>query len=352
MASREPSWWYSASPAWPANLLTPAARLYGAAMVRRYRNTAPARAAHPVICVGNFTVGGTGKTPLSLALAKQLRSRHRPPWFLSRGYGGKLAGPVRVDPARHTAADVGDEPLLLARDAPTIVSRHRPAGAMLIASCAPADAVIIMDDGLQNPSLAKDVSIAVVDCRRGVGNGRVLPAGPLRAPLAFQMSLADVIVVTGDRETPLDPDFEAALSLFPGPMIRAHAIAAGDTTWLKSRRVIAYAGIANPQRFFTMLEQLDARIIATRVYGDHATYSERDASELLDAAKALDCDLVTTSKDLARLAGMPGATAELHARSKVFAITLSFSDDDLRQLMSLIMEKIGALAPRGSSIMP
>lgn len=352
MPSREPSWWYSASPTWPVHVLTPAARLYGEAMVRRYRATAPARAAHPVICVGNFTVGGTGKTPLSLAIAEQLRVAHRQPWFLSRGYGGKLAGPLRVDPARHTAADVGDEPLLLARDAPTIVSRNRPAGAMLIASCAPADAVIIMDDGLQNPSLAKDLAIAVVDCRRGVGNGRVLPAGPLRAPLAFQMSLADVIVVNGDRETPLDPDFEAALSLFPGPLIRAHATAAGDTSWLKSRRVIAYAGIANPQRFFAMLEQLDARIIATRVYGDHAAYSEREALELLDAAKTLDCDLVTTSKDLARLARMPGAMAELHARSKVLAITLSFSADDRQQLMSLIMEKIGTHSPRDSSVMP
>ncbi len=342
MATREPPWWYGSRYDWASQALMPISSLYGWVVTQRYRRTLPAHAAHPVVCIGNFTAGGTGKTPLALALADLLRREQRQPWFLSRGYGGRLVGPVRVEPARHTAADVGDEPLLLAAAAPTIVTRDRRAGAMMIAASAPAEAVIIMDDGLQNPSLAKDLTIAVVDGHRGVGNGRVMPSGPLRAPLAFQLNTADMIVVNGTTPT-LDPSLEVALAFFGGEVIRAKPVAAGDTAWLKDRRVLAFAGIANPQRFFTLLEGLGARLVVTRVYGDHAVYSEREARALMDAAKTLNCDLVTTAKDMARLGGTSGPSAELAHTAKVVAMSLSFTDEDRARLQSMIQRKLIAL---------
>ena len=165
----------------------------------RLRRAKPYRPLIPVICVGNFTAGGSGKTPLAILLARIVSGLGREPWFLSRGYGGTLKGPLRVEPATHSADEVGDEPLLLARHAPTIIAQDRRRGAEAIEASASQDGVIIMDDGLQNPALAKNLSIAVVDTDRGFGNGYVIPAGPLRAPLAAQIGLAGLIVITGRR---------------------------------------------------------------------------------------------------------------------------------------------------------
>ena len=162
----------------------------------------------PVICIGNFTAGGSGKTPLALLVAQLVADEGREPWFLSRGYGGRLPGPIQVAPDVHGSADVGDEPLLLARRAPTVIARNRAAGAQFIEATAPANAVIIMDDGLQNPFLAKELVIAVVSGDRGFGNGHVIPAGPLRAPLAAQIGLADTIVVTGHEASELEEALE------------------------------------------------------------------------------------------------------------------------------------------------
>ena len=201
MAQSEPSWWYAGGATWQRNLLRPVASLYGRIAAARYSATTPERAARPVICVGNFTAGGTGKTPMSLLIADLVEQNGGAPWFLSRGYGGRLDGQERVDPARHTAAEVGDEPLLLAARAPTVTSRDRRLGAEFIARQAPANAVIIMDDGLQNPALAKDLTIAVVDAARGLGNGAVIPAGPLRAPHAFQLARTDLMVFNGTSGT-------------------------------------------------------------------------------------------------------------------------------------------------------
>ena len=197
MPVSEPSWWYGPGGGWQTALLSPIGAIVGAIASRRLQNAKPYRSPLTVICVGNFTAGGSGKTPLALLLAKLVAEENREPWFLSRGYGGRLQGPVCVNPARHSASDVGDEPLLLARTAPTVIARNRREGAETIEALASKNAVIIMDDGLQNPVLAKDLSIAVVDARRGFGNGHVIPAGPLRAPLAVQMNLADLIVLTG-----------------------------------------------------------------------------------------------------------------------------------------------------------
>src|SRR5215475_3586260 len=189
---REPAfWWDPDGTRW---WLSPLSGIYGIAAALRMRSPGR-RAGVPVICLGNLTVGGAGKTPAALEVGRLLLAAHERPYFLSRGYGGRLAGPVRVDPARHTAAAVGDEPLLLARLAPTIVSRDRVAGAE--AAHRDGATVIVMDDGFQNPSLTKDLSIVLVDGRRGVGNSRVVPAGPLRAPLKTQLENAHAIVVVG-----------------------------------------------------------------------------------------------------------------------------------------------------------
>ena len=180
---REPAFWWR-SPSWMSRALAPLGSLYGAISGSRMQRKGH-RAAVPVVCVGNYSLGGAGKTPTVLALIKLLRGAGETPVVLSRGYGGRLAGPVRVDGEAHTAADVGDEPLLLSRFAPVIVSRDRVAG--VDAAQAVGASVIVMDDGFQNPSLQKHISLIVVDSNRGLGNGGVFPSGPLRAPLAVQL---------------------------------------------------------------------------------------------------------------------------------------------------------------------
>ena len=191
---REPAFWHRPS-SWKSHLLRPLGALYGAIAARRLRLKG-FDAGIPVLCVGNYHVGGAGKTPTVLALAGHLREMGEAPVVLSRGYGGRLHGPVMVDPARHSAADVGDEPLMMALRVPVVVARDRVDGVALAKS--QAASVILMDDGFQNPAIAKDASLIVIDSVRGVGNGRVFPAGPLRAPLPPQLALTDALVVVGD----------------------------------------------------------------------------------------------------------------------------------------------------------
>src|SRR5436305_8115982 len=195
---REPAFWHRPS-SWAAHLLRPFASLYGAIAASRLRRQG-VEARIPVLCVGNYHGGGAGKTPAVLALAHLLRDLGEAPVVLSRGYRGKLRGPVSVDPARHTAADVGDEPLMLARTMPAVVARDRIAGVALAKSLAAT--VILMDDGFQNPAIAKDASLIVIDGARGLGNGRVFPAGPLRAPLALQIERTDALIVVGGGSAP------------------------------------------------------------------------------------------------------------------------------------------------------
>ncbi|MEQ1652920.1 MAG: tetraacyldisaccharide 4'-kinase, partial [Hyphomicrobium sp.] len=246
MARSEPSWWYAAQPGWQQRVLAPVATIYGAIAESRFKRTTPYRAGRPVICVGNFTAGGTGKTPMSLLVADIVRNQGFKPWFLSRGYGGRLDGQERVDPTRHSAAEVGDEPLLLAANAPTVISRDRRLGAEFIARQAPKNAVIIMDDGLQNPSIAKDLTIAVIDGARGFGNGAVIPAGPLRAPLDAQLTRTDVIIINGQNSETARQHLAGVTAAETVETLTAQPVATGDTAWLRGQRVVAYAGIANP----------------------------------------------------------------------------------------------------------
>lgn len=339
MPASEPSWWYGPEGGWQASLLSPVAAIVGRIAARRIQNAKPYRASLPVICAGNFTAGGSGKTPLALFLAQLVAEEDRDPWFLSRGYGGKLMGPVRVDPMLHTARDVGDEPLLLARAAPTIVSRDRRLGAAAIETMASKNAVIIMDDGLQNPGLAKDLAIAIVDRSRGFGNGRVIPAGPLRAPLDVQGGLAHLVVLTGQGSA--NPALTRRLSeISSAPVITAGIRADGDATRFQNRKVVAFAGIANPGRFFTTLGSVGANIIARKTFADHHMFSEVEARDLLESADRTGALLVTTEKDLARLAGAAGSRGALRDRAQALAIRATIEDDDLGVLRGLIRRAI------------
>jgi tetraacyldisaccharide 4'-kinase len=327
---RDPAFWWT-EPGAAAILLAPAAACYGAIAARRMAQPGY-KAPVPVICVGNFTVGGAGKTPTAIALARILLRWSRRPVFLSRGYGGRVAGPVRIDltpppgalvKAGWTAAEVGDEPLLLAAVAPAIVARDRPAGIMLAA----ADEVdaIIMDDGLQNPSVRKDLALAVVDGRRGIGNGRVFPAGPLRAPLPSQLDRVDAVLVVGAAGPSADAAVAAArqreLPIFHGDLRPApEAVAA-----LAGRPVLAFAGIADPGKFFATLEDHGIPVAVRTAFPDHHPYAAGEMAGLLACAERRGLTLVTTEKDMARLRSDPAA-AELTARSAVLPVVLRFRD--------------------------
>ncbi len=342
MAHDEPQWWYGEGGHWQAACLRPVASVYGAMAQWRYRRATPYRAKLPVICVGNFTAGGTGKTPMSLLVAGLVEAAGGAPWFLSRGYGGRLDGQERVDPARHTAAEVGDEPLLLAARAPTVISRNRRLGAEFIERQAPANAVIIMDDGLQNPALAKDLTIAVVDGSRGFGNGFVIPAGPLRAPLAFQLGLADVIVINGAigaraREQLAEITHSKSIA-----QLCVQSVPQGDTSWLKGVKAIAYAGIANPERFFGLLERLGAIVVERVAFGDHQSLSNDDAEALIALSQKQDAQLITTEKDFVRLTGLDRARVELRTKSKTLPVVLEMPDQD----RAMLTAKIAALKIR------
>jgi tetraacyldisaccharide 4'-kinase len=323
---------------WPVALAL-AARLYGTVAERRLRRAKPYRARLPVICVGNFTAGGSGKTPLVAHLAGLITARGLKPAILSRGYGGRRAGPMRVDPAHDTAADVGDEPLQLARDYAVVVARNRAAGAKAIADDGSGFDVIVMDDGLQNGDLAKDVTLAVVDGVRGLGNGAVIPAGPLRAPLAAQFERVDAIVVNMPASMPDDtpnPVMERLATEFPGPVLTARLGPLAPTDWLSDTSWIAFAGIGSPDRFFSMLDSLGAKLIERRGFPDHHAYTAEDAALLLALADQHHAGLVTTAKDLTRLLHGKTAHAALAARARVIEVGYTFSDRDRLRLDALI----------------
>ncbi len=339
MARSEPAWWYSATPRWQTAALRPLSRIYGALARRRIETAKPYQCSYPVICIGNFTAGGSGKTPAALRIADLVRTLGFKPVFLSRGYGGRLRGPVRVDPERHTAVDTGDEPLLLARSARTIVSRDRARGAQLIEATCGARTVILMDDGLQNPTLAKDVSIALVDAGRGLGNGEVIPAGPLRAPLFVQQKLVHAVLITGAGGAFGPQSVRTALRGFDGDVVTGH-VEPVDNTVHGGRRYVAYAGIANPQRFFSLLRSLGATLLEAKEFADHHAFTETDANQLLATADRLGASLITTAKDAVRLSGATAARGDLMRRSSVLDIQLKFDADSEARLSRLIAAKI------------
>jgi len=317
---RAPAFWWQ-EPGLAARLLAPFAAVYGAVAARRLARPG-ASAGIPVVCVGNLTVGGAGKTPTALAVARLLIAAGERPVLLSRGYGGRLAGPVVVDPATHRARDTGDEPLLLARVAPTVVARDRVAGARMARE---RGNVVVMDDGFQNPSLAKNLSILVVDGRRGVGNRKVIPAGPLRAPLGPQLDRAQAVLVIGEPTGAGEVIGAAAtrgLPVFRGRLAPDRdAVAA-----LAGTRVLAYAGIGDPDKFFAMLDEAGFDVRMRRGFGDHHRYGASQASALLAEADRLGLIPLTTEKDLVRLRGDDGVRA-LAERSRAVPVTLVVDDE-------------------------
>jgi tetraacyldisaccharide 4'-kinase len=317
-----PSFWWQ-EPGTAAAWLAPLAAVYAAVAAARLRQ-AGEQAGVPVLCVGNPTLGGSGKTPTALALARLLIDAGERPFLLSRGYGGRLAGPVRVDLRHHRAEDVGDEPLLLARAAPTIITRDRVAGAR--AAQRRGAGVIVLDDGFQNPSLTKNLSILVVDAHRGIGNGKVFPAGPLRAPLEAQLERAQAMLIIGDGPAAAEVASGAAgrgLMLFYG-RLRPDAATVES---LQGTRVLAFAGIGHPDKFFATLADARIDVVLRRSFPDHHRFTAEEAAALLAEAERTDLSLVTTEKDFVRLAHKR-ALAGLAARSRALPITLQIDEMD------------------------
>ena len=298
-----PAFWNLLPPTPLARVLAPLGAAYGTATAWRMRRPGAALPC-PVICIGNFTAGGTGKTPMAQALGRMLLAQGYHPAFLSRGFGG-VAGrqPTLVDPAQHTALETGDEPLLLARTAPVVVCADRLAGARL--ALAHGADVLVMDDGLQNPALAKTLSLTMVDGVVGFGNGLCLPAGPLRAPLAAQWRWVQGLVVVGEGsagERAAQSAAEAGKTVFFARLVPDATAAAR----LRGQKVVAFGGIGRPSKFFASLESTGAHIIARHGFADHHFYSPAEMQALQHQALAGNAGLVTTEKDMARAGPWPG----------------------------------------------
>ncbi len=274
-----------------SDALRPVGWVYGKITVWRANRPWIYRARARVICVGNLTVGGSGKTPVAIAIANLIAQRNVKPFFLTRGYGGRLRGPIEVNPRTHTAREVGDEPLLLANAAPTVVSRDRPAGAEY-ADRHGAD-VIVMDDGHQNSRLRKQISFVVVDANTGFGNRRILPAGPLREPVKDGLRRAHAVILVGGDQT-------TKISGYRGLVFRVKLVAQ-DSPALHERPVMAFAGIGQPRKFLQSLRDLGVQVRSMKSFADHHIYTPKEISAMQAKAAETGALLVTTEKDYVRI---------------------------------------------------
>jgi tetraacyldisaccharide 4'-kinase len=321
---RAPEFWHDDTLL--SRLLSPLGSVYAWAVARNLDRAEEYRPAVPVICVGNIVAGGAGKTPVVIALAKHLLAAGRQPHLLTRGHGGTEIGPRAVDLDRHGHARVGDEPLLLAEVAPTWVARWRPDGAVAAVSMG-AD-IIVMDDGFQNGTIAKDLSLVVVDGPYGFGNGRVIPAGPCREPVEAGLARADAMVIVGKDRTNAAARAEAA----GVPVLRAGLVPGPEAAGLMGRKVVAFAGIGRPEKFFETLKACGARLVTTTAFPDHYPYTRDEIEALLAEADANEALAVTTAKDRVRL------PSDLRQRVSVLTVSLDWETPDL---LSALLDRIG-----------
>ena len=293
-----PDFWYRTPTGLTPQILRPIGALY--ALANRVRRTlqTPWHPSVPVICIGNLTAGGTGKTPTAIAIARILQENGVNVHFLSRGYGSSVRSPLRVDPVSHDSTRVGDEPLLLADVAPTWISSDRRASARQAVQAGAE--ILVMDDGYQNPSLRKDLSLVVIDGEVGFGNGQVLPAGPLRETVPDGLGRADGVLIMGDDRCNLSQTLKAchnkSLTVFQGTLEPV-----GTTASLHGTRVFAFAGIGRPEKFYATLRNLGCMIVETKSFPDHHAYSVDEVHALIQKAKSMTAQLITTTKDKARL---------------------------------------------------
>lgn len=313
---KAPDFWF-AKPGLISLALAPAGWLWALGAILREKKSKDAyRAPIPVICIGNVVAGGQGKTPLALCLVSQIAGAH----FLSSGYGGTEQGPLLVDPKKHDYTMVGDEPLLLAQKAPCWVSKDRAAG---IRKAVEAGArCVIMDDGFQDPSIVKDVSLLVVDGIMGFGSGRCIPAGPLREPLSRALRRAAGVVLMGKDE------WGVAIAIGDKPLLRASIAPDAEPGAWVSKKLAAFAGIGRPQKFFQTLTEMGAKLVKTHFFPDHHPYSGQEIEAMIKDAKRRDAILITTTKDFVRVPE--------NLRKGIAVLPVSIVWDDPASLPSLL----------------
>ncbi len=329
--AKAPKWWDQQHH--PVSyLLGPFGLIYGLAVKLRFALTKSYRSTLPVICIGNFTVGGGGKTPLAVELADLLSAVGHKPVVLTRGYGGQKKGPHLVDLSRDSAIEVGDEPLILAQHAPVVVCADRAKGARFIEQM-DAD-VILMDDGFQNPGLHKDLSLIVLDAGSGIGNGRIFPAGPLRAGLDFQLEKTGVLAIV-DKGTDLIKIEQA----FGGEVFHLEIEPLHDEAWLAKTRVCVVSGIARPGKFYASLENLGAVIAQKHEFPDHHMFGQKDAQAILKAAARDGLPIVMTQKDWVRL---PKTDERGHLRKAARVLQVRMKIDEPQKLVSRLQKTISS----------
>jgi tetraacyldisaccharide 4'-kinase len=317
---KAPDFWFQ-PPGVAAHLLAPFGWAYDLGGRLRRLRAVPLTPAAPVFCIGNLVAGGAGKTPVALAVTDWLNRRGLVSHLLTRGYGGRLRGPVRVLPGHHDATQVGDEALLLAEAAPTWVARDRAAGAL--AACAAGAGAVVLDDGFQNPALHYRLALLVVDGAVGFGNGRVIPAGPLRELVARGLSRASALVILGDDRAGIAAMIatRAALTGLTLPLIQARLIPDPVVAAaLRGQRLFAFAGIGRPAKFFETCRDLGADLIGTAAFPDHHRYRPEELAALLAHARALDARPVTTAKDAVRL------PAAVRNQCQILPVTVAWQD--------------------------
>lgn len=319
MTSEAPPFWWE-KPDWRARALTPLSKIYGMVAGRRIRRAVPPAVPVPVLCVGNFTVGGAGKTPTSIAFAQAARSAGLNPGIVSRGYGGAFSGLHRVDPDHDSACHVGDEPMLLAGHAPVVVCADRFAGAKALqdAGCD----FIIMDDGFQSARLHFDYALMVVDAGRGIGNGHVIPGGPLRAPLTDQLVRTDAVLKIGAASGADGLVRSAARAAKP---VYEATLQPKAELSVMGQPLLAFAGIGDPSKFFRTLAEAGGNVVQSRPFPDHHPFTDEEIADLIKSADAEGLTLITTAKDHVRLLDGSEAARAFAARTQVLDVELVFA---------------------------